>query len=498
MRKKTLGIIGGVVLVAALGTAAFFLLQNSPDEDSASSASSAADSSESIPLTTEDPNDVTSIDVTNASGTFEVVRTAEGTGDGDNHAAYAVSGWEDLPMDTSTLWTLSNNAASMEASGLVEENCSDLEKFGLDDAEAVAVTLHFADGSDYRFRVGNAAADATYTYFAPADQDTVYTVKTSLVANFSKSAEDFLSKTMLEAPADENDYPIVNSLTIDRKDMDYTLELDYDEAAADNTSMGGTVASHEMVSPVPAYLSVDRSTPVVTGMFGLKAEKVAVPHPGAEDLTNAGLDDPFGTATMACADGNTYVLTFGERFTEKDEESGTETAYYYAMLSGIDAIYQVTEENLVWATTTPTDIASKLVFGTYVWDVGSLDVSVGDQKFQFSVVGSDKDSAVVTLNGESTDSERYRQFYSFLLNTTAETVKLDGTPSGEMLGEIHVKTQDGAFDRDLQFYAIDDFTCLITVDGKSAYTCRKSYLDTLLNNMKIYSDTSQDFTTNWS
>lgn len=143
--------------------------------------------------------------------------------------------------------------------------------------------------------MGNAAADASNTYFAPADKDTVYTVKTSLVANFSKSATDFLSTTMLEAPADTNDYPIVNKLTVERKDMDYTLELDYDEDAADNTNMGGTVASHEMVSPVPAYLSVDRSTPVVTGMFGLKAEKVAVPHPSAEDIANAGLDDPFGT-----------------------------------------------------------------------------------------------------------------------------------------------------------------------------------------------------------
>ena len=77
--------------------------------------------------------------------------------------------------------------------------------------------------------------------------------------------------------------------------------------------------------------------PPTSQMFGLKAEKVAVPHPSAEDIANAGLDDPFGTATMACADGNTYVLTFGERFTEKDEENGTETAYYYAMLNGVDA-----------------------------------------------------------------------------------------------------------------------------------------------------------------
>ena len=145
MRKKALGIIGGVVLVAALGTASFFLLRNTPEEDS-SSVSSSDSSEESISLTSEDPNDVTSIDITNGSGSFAVVRTAEGTGTGDDHAAYAVSGWEDLPMDTSTLWTLSNNTASMEANGVVEENCSDLEKFGLDDAEAIAVTLQLPRG----------------------------------------------------------------------------------------------------------------------------------------------------------------------------------------------------------------------------------------------------------------------------------------------------------------------------------------------------------------
>ena len=84
MRKKALGIIGGVVLVAALGTASFFLLRNTPEEDS-SSVSSSDSSEESISLTSEDPNDVTSIDITNGSGSFAVVRTAEGTGTGDDN-----------------------------------------------------------------------------------------------------------------------------------------------------------------------------------------------------------------------------------------------------------------------------------------------------------------------------------------------------------------------------------------------------------------------------
>lgn len=493
MRKKMLGIVGGVVLVAALGTAAFLLLKSQPEESS-SGDSSEESSAVTVTLTEQEPNDVTSIDVTNATGTFEVVRTAEGNG--TDNAAFAIAGWEELPMETATLWTLPNNTASMSTTGLVEENCTDLAKFGLDDKTAVAVTLHFEDGNSYSFRVGNAVSGTENTYFAPADEDTVYIVKTSLVANFSKSAIDFLSKTMLEEPAEE-DYPIVNSLTVERKDMDYVLELDYDETSEDEESMGGTVASHEMVSPVPAYLSVDRSTPVVTGMFGLTAKKVAVPLPEESDLKETGLTDPFGTATMACDDGNTYVLKFGERFTETDEETGEQTAYYYAYLDGVDAIYQVAEEDMVWATVTPTDIASKLVIGTYVWDIGALDVRVDDAEFHFVVTGTGKDDAVVKLNGESTDSERYRQFYSFLLNTTAETVELNGTPEGEPLAEINMKTQDGSFSRDLSFYAIDDFTCLITVDGASAYTCRMSYLDTLRSNMEIY-DTSEDFTTNWS
>ena len=173
MRKKMLGIVGGVVLVAALGTAAFLLLKSQPEESS--SGNSAEESSAvSVTLTEQEPNDVTSIDVTNASGNFEVVRTAEGNG--TDNAVFAIAGWEDLPMETSTLWTLPNNTASMNTTDLVEENCADLAKFGLDDETAVAVTLHFEDGSSYSFRVGNAVSGTENTYFAPADEDTVYTV----------------------------------------------------------------------------------------------------------------------------------------------------------------------------------------------------------------------------------------------------------------------------------------------------------------------------------
>lgn len=495
MRKKAVGIIGGIVLVAALGAAAFVLLKNDPGEESSSdTALEESSSGVVVTLTEQEPSDVTSIDITNASGSFEVVRVKEATDSED--AAYAIAGWEDLPMDTSVLWTLSNNTASMSSTDLVAENCDDMAKYGLDEENAVAATLHFADGSSYAFRIGSAISGAGVTYLAPADENTVYTVSTSLVSNFSKSAMDFLSKTVVEEPAEE-DYPIINSLTVERDNLNCTLELVYDKTAEEDENLNGTIATHIMSKPVPAYLSVDRSTPVVTGIFGLTADAVAVPHPTDADLEEAGLNQPFGTVTMDCDDGNTYVLHMSSRFTDTDEETGAETAYYYIYLDGVDAIYQVAEENLVWSTVTPTDVASKLVFSTYVWDISNLDVRMGDKTLDFDITATDASDAVVQVNGKDTDAERYRLFYTFLLNTTAETIDWESQPQGDALAEITIQTANGNLDRTFAFYALDEFTCLMTVDGQPAFTCRKSYLDVLEKNIDLY-DTNEEFIKTWS
>lgn len=498
MRKRTLGIIGGSAAIVVLGGAVAALSLTAPsDADTAEeeSVTEETDAATVVTLTSEEPENVSKITISGVNGDFTINRVQEATEDDD--AVYNVEGWEDLPQNTSVLWTLANNTASFETSDLVEENCTDLQKFGLDESNCVHATLYFDDNTSYSFRLGNTVADTDYTYFAPEDEDTVYTVKTSLVANFKKTAEDFLSTTVLEEPEDD-EYPIVNYLTIERKDMDYEFRLDYDESANDEDTTGGTAASHVMTEPIDAYLSLDRSTPVVTGMFGLSADSIAYIHPEEADLEATGLDDPFGTAVMDCDDGNTYVLNIGDSFQETDEDTGDTTTEYYFQLEGINAIYTLNEDDLVWATVTPTDVASKLVLASYVWDIGTLDVSMeGGEDFHFEVSGDSQNDAVVTLNGTTTDNERYRGFYAFLLNTTGENVELDGEFSGTPLASIHATTQTGLFDKQIDFYGIDDFEVLIVVDGKSAFTCRKSFLDTLEYNMGIY-DTDEEYKTNWS
>lgn len=495
MRKQVVGILCGLGVIVVLGgaTAVLLLTDDSEDEDSESTESS--EETEEIVLTEQETYDVVSIDVENETDSYEVVRITEG--DEDTDAEFAIAGWEEIAY-SSTLYTLPNNTASMSASEVVEEDAEDLEKFGLDDANATTVTLHFEDETTYSFRIGNEANDDTYTYFAEADDDTVYLVSTSYLTNFENNAVDFVSTTILEEP-DDDDYPTVNYLTVERDDWDYVFELDYDESADDEDYTGGTVATHIMTSPVPAYLSPDRSTDVVTGMFGLTADSVEVPVPTDEEMEEYGLADPYGTVTMDCDDGNTYVLYFSEGVVETDEDDGGDVTFYYVYLEGVDVIFKVEEEDLVWATVEPTDVTSKIILAVYVWDVGTLNVELADgDTFEFSAEGTDDEDTVVTLNGETTDTERYREFYAFLLNTTAETIDFTSEPEGDPLAEIYVETQDGSFARTLTFYELDSYTCLITVDGQSAYTCRKSFLETLESNMEIYEDTDTEFTTNWS
>lgn len=499
MNKKVVGLLCGVVVVAGLSGALIALNRTSGTETSSSSTAESSDSAIATVLSNQKAADVVSIAVTNASGSFEVVRTKTAADASDGNAVFNISGFEDLSCaDTSMIGTLANNLATVNATNTVAEHCEDLSKYGLEPAVASAV-MTFADGSTFSFRIGNAVSGGEDTYFVVEGSDTVYTVQTASLANYQKAETDFLSKTLVTKPADDNDTPIAETISIERQDLDYQIVLQYDKSSEEKDSLGGTASTHTMVEPVAAYLSSERSKDVISGLYGLTATSIKQVHPTDSDLEEAGLgeSDCFGKMTMQCDNGTTYVLRMGPRYTQDDPDAGT-TAYHDIYLEGLDVIYSIQEEKLPWSTVQPTDIASKLIFTTYVWDIGELKVEAnGAETMDFVGSGTDKDNYQVTLNGTACDRERFRLFYSFILNASAEQVVLNETAQGDPLATITLKLQNGGAERVVSFYQKDDFTCLISINGESAYTCRLSFVQTMIQNMKRFS-TDEEFVTSWS
>lgn len=504
MSKTTKSIIGLSVAVIVLGGGLVALRLTEPDSESTESSIESSDESsetygEGLVVLKDDKSDdeervIEEVTVKNSECTLHVIMNTEPTE--DSAATYTLDGYEDIPLNTSVVGTLANNANNMITNSIVDEDCTNLSKFGLDNPQA-EVEVTFRTGTVVKFLVGDAAPADSATYLMIDGENTVYTVATSYLANYSKKLDDFIDKTILEEPDEEN-YPKINSLKIEREDIDYDILLEYDKSSDDSEYSGGTSATHVMVEPTDAYLTVERSEDITNGMFGLQADGIYAVHCKESDIASAGLKEPFCRVTMDCDDGNNYVLLLSEPFTDNS------TKYCYAMFEDGNVIYIVDVEDAKWCTVLPIDITSRIMIGSYVWNITDLTISTGDISEEFVIEAKDEDGDNtkssdfnVTKNGESFDSERYREFYGFLIDASAEEFALDAEiPNSEPMVSLEYTDSYMKKTIKIDFYENTTMTALIVVDGKSKYTCSKAYVDTLIENIERI-ETGEDYITTW-
>lgn len=514
MKKSVKQIIGLGLVLAALGggVAALMLTDSDKDPENESSASeseiSANDEQQAIILirddkvTGTDPDTgadlegvVKKVSIRNEYGEFDVVQQDKEGADGG--ILYTIDGYQDIVMNDALVGTLANNANGMTSAAVIEENCADTEKFGLSDP-AVTVKVEYETGTECTLYIGAAAPTGDVTYVMTEGVDTVYTVRNSLLANFGKKPEEFVEMTILEAP---DEYPTIESLRIERENMDSDIYLEYSKTNDDENYKGGTSSTHVMVEPTDAYLSVERSSDIITGMFGLEAEGIYCIHCSESDIAEAGLKTPFCTVTMKCDDGNTHTLLFSEPFT--DDESGK---CCYAMLEDGNVIFTVKNDSARWVTIEPVDIASTIFIASYVWNIDELSVSAGDDEYAFEISRRNPDEEIenlkaadfkTELNGGEFDSERFRQFYSFIITAKAESFALDEKiPSGKPMAAIKYHDTYDDSEKNIEFYEYSAMTSLIAIDGESKFFITKSFVETLIENAEKL-DGEEEFVTTW-
>lgn len=511
MKKTAKGILCLTGVLAVLGGGYAALRLTEPTDEEVSSSESVPETEDTIILihdssiTETDPETgetvegvIKTVDVKNKEDELHVIQKTAKTE--DSAATYTLDGYQDIPMNDSVIGTLANNANGLTTNETIEENCTNLEKFGLANPE-ITVDITYESGTALTLCIGNEAPKGGETYVMLKGTDTVYTVRDSALANYSKTTKELVDSTILKDPGQDN-YPVVKKLTINRSDLEKDIILEYDEKNDDSNYTGGTSSSHVMVSPTSAYLSVERSTSITTGMFGLGSENIYSVHCKDADIAEAGLKDPFCTVTMSCDDGNEYVLLLSEPFTD---DNGKKSCY--AMMKDGKVIYTVSAEKAQWLTVQPIDIASKIFIGEYVWNITELKASTAEgtiADFKISRIDPDEEKTSLsasdfrtTLNGADFNSERYRQFYSFLISANAEEFALDAEiPDNKPTVSLEYTSSYDGSTKKLDFYEYSNFKSLVTIDGESKFFITKSYVDTMVENMKLL-DTDSELKTTW-
>ena len=329
MKKQVKGIICLSAVLAVMGGGFAYLKMTEPTEEVESSEPaqlSYPDSKEGagITIVTDSEEEgaplgtVKSAVIKNSEGELKVKQEKKDTSDDENASpTYTLEGYEDVTLNNSMIGTLANNGNGLESTALIEENCTDLAKFGLDKPEAT-VEFTYESGNVRKFFIGDQTPSNSDYYVMADGKNTVYSASLSSLNNYLKPVKDFIDNTVLEQPADD-ETPRVDKLTIEREDLDYDIVLEYDKRSEDTYS-GGTSSTHMMTNPVEAFLSGDKSGTVITGMFGLYAKDIYSVHCKESDIAGAGLNEPFCKVSMKCDNGKTYTLLLSEYFSDENGE----------------------------------------------------------------------------------------------------------------------------------------------------------------------------------
>jgi len=332
MNKTVKGILAGSICLAVL--AGGFVALKLTDSSNQTEDDDDLIAEENYVFYEHDGSEVNKVEVSNSEGGYVLNRTSEATD--DTSATYSIEGIEDYTQNDTIVSTIANNCSSLSALQLVEENATDLSQYGLDNPSA-QVTVYFDDDTSETFLMGN-DSPVEGIYFKMSDEDAVYTVDSTPLYVFTKNKNYFISRICLPTPA-EDEYPNVESLTVQRSDLDYDIVLEYDHRADDEDYIGGTSSAHIMTSPVYAYLNVDNSESITHGMFGLTADSIVSLSPTEEELSVAGIDDPTCVVTMKCDDGNTYKLTIGSSYTSSSYGEDSSYTAYFGYFEGIDILF---------------------------------------------------------------------------------------------------------------------------------------------------------------
>lgn len=511
IKKNVILIICGVAIVAALAAGVAGIAVTGLGKDSTNTTEAETADPNAITLFDGESSDnVKTVELTNSNGTFEIYRSKDAKG--DDSAEFTLKGYEDYKQDSSIVGTIANNPVGMSTNQTVAENVSDLSKYGLGD-DAIKVTVTMDNGESKSFRVGSKTADSSYNYFCLEGENTVYTVDVSKVNNFSYGSDEFISKKIEDA-LDEDGSLHVENIDIKRSDINYDIVLQYDDSLAeendsDSSSQSSTSSSSKKVNlvmkePVECNLNAEKASDTANCIFGLSASEIVQLGPSDDDFKKYGLDNPECEVTIKMSDSKTYVLKIGNEYTKGSDDStdSTDSAssikYKYIYVEGAENIvYGISNEKLTWAYVQPIDISSKILMDSYVWDIGSLKIeAAGKETMEFVGTGSSKKDYKVTKNGKDCDTERYRQFYAFLIKAYGEEFAFDEEPKGEPMLTVTYKEQKNGKGKTISFYDAGNTKSLIVIDGKPAFKCRKSFVEAVLSNIDIF-DTDKDFATTW-
>ncbi len=372
-------------------------------------------------------------------------------------------------------------ASNVVATEVVEENCTNLAKFGLDKPSLVFQTK-FKDNKTYSISAGAISSDKKVRYACETGKNTVYAFSSNTFTNFDFDRYEYLDKVVIPGFESDKvqDIPIIDSMSVSRPDLEKPIILEKfkEGELGENAGMQSNV---KMVSPLESLISETPTQTYIFGNFGILAKSIVKAKPTEQELKDYGFDKPTSVFEIKYNQTSSVKITTGKRV-ESTNDTGEKTVTYFAMRDGINQVYVVNADDMKWMEMQPKDLISPIAVLPNILDISSIDIKLAnkDHKLTYTKGEDKKDvkSITATFDNKKVELDNAKKYLQLLYDTSIQDLsKL--TPPANPTASLKYNYTNGKTDL-IDIYVLEDRTCIITINKKNVFKGRAAYVDKLI------------------
>lgn len=472
--KKQIGalVVSTIVVLVLIGLLVFLILEYRVPKNNQGSSPTESTSTEKISLSLAEADEINTVTITNAAGTFTIVN------EGDT---YSVDGLEGIKTSKVNTSDLISSLTGLQATRLIaepQETDSSLDQdvlseYGLDQP-AVTIQVATVGQEERTLFLGNAAPANAGTYILYDGK--IYLSDTTSLSVFSKNKFSFVDNQVTETAPDSYDNtsiqlsgsvrPAPITLQIKKVPEDTTTDTDNKEPTGD------TQYSYTLTTPVERTISADSAQLVLEDLFSFYANSVAAVNPSAEEMAQFGLGEPFSILT-ADFDGNGFTIK-----TSKPDQNG----YVYLMRDGSPIVYSSAANRIPWLTVQYEMLIKAIYSPSDVSDVSRLVVASTQQAFDFVLTHEDGGGMTVSCNGEELDPQTFTQLFQTITPIPPkEYTESEPTLQPALTMTISYVKEDRPPDV-IQLSSTGNGSLFLTVNSKTNYTAEERLIQLILEN----------------
>lgn len=412
----------------------------------------------------------------------------------DGNTVYIV-GYETIPLLSASASGLFRSVETLTLKTVVDPDCADLSRFGLEDPQAT-ITIQAYSGASVTFYIGDASPTGEYYYMSVKGESAVYLMEGMFAERYLKSVTEYCDKKIYKTFVPYEDFV---ALSVKSPTVNYSFRIATEEEKAESEVYFSGIAMEQPFAWGADSVSIET---VMDTMVELTADTVQAVCVKEEDLGQYGLDAASRTEIVLTVYADPNPTMYNDKanpYFDSSKPSGTYQEFpvtywiggrvdnsVYVMFEGRPVVYTIPADTFSWLEWRPYRYAIKMLFGEYIYNVKTLTVKTPEDAWVFSLSGaesSDKSDFRVFCGDRSIDGDNFRNFYGTLMGLYPSGEGVMPEQAGDPVLEIVYDLTDGS-QNVIAFYPMDDRNCAANVDGQTFLSVRVTEVQKVLSDVQ--------------